>query len=385
MDTLCIPVSLEKPLRRKAIAQMNFLFSGVDNVLVIDSSLQPVAENSVSRLQLRLQLACSPWMTRCWTFQEARLARAWHVYLRTTLYEPRHDYHREMNIYFRIHTRKTIWTDQNELEREAISFYRKIWPLIDQDPNYKPPIFVEGKSGEINELIRIWNQLNERSTTRQGDRLIILAVLLDLNAGEIMALDVEEQIRAILRTQDELPLCLLFEPQTVPATWRPKCRWIPTYPKGQLFKAYDCMTRSRTSNHYQFTLSGIKALGFLLDSKDSNRLQFSIKQALPSAFEACISIIPREVFPSSPTRGSTCIILSKKKKLTSDYNTPLVGARFFLETTSSDARTLTLVYHCPVVYTLIKPIESSSTPAGYPKLQASVLTEETQIRLDCGM
>lgn len=63
MDTLCIPVSLGKTLRRKAIAQMNFLFSGADNVLVIDSSLQPVAENSVSRLQLRLQLACSPWMT----------------------------------------------------------------------------------------------------------------------------------------------------------------------------------------------------------------------------------------------------------------------------------------------------------------------------------
>ena len=182
-DTLCIPVGLGKTLRRKAIARMNFTFAGADNVLVIDPALQYLLEDDLSKLQLRLHIACSPWMSRCWTFQEACLARAWHIYLRNRLYTPAPDYRNETNSLFRIHTKKTLWTDESELECEAISFYRKMWPLADQDLDYKPPILVEAEGSDVDVLRKIWNELNERSTTRRGDRLIILAVLLDLNAG----------------------------------------------------------------------------------------------------------------------------------------------------------------------------------------------------------
>ena len=138
MDTFCIPVSLGKALRRKAISQMNFIFAGADNVLVIDTRLQTLEERSLSKLQLRLQVACSPWMSRCWTFQEACLARAWHIDLRSTLYEPAEDYRRESDPLFRIWTARSVWTDESELEREAISFYNRLWPLVDQRPGYKP-------------------------------------------------------------------------------------------------------------------------------------------------------------------------------------------------------------------------------------------------------
>ncbi|MCJ1263437.1 hypothetical protein MMC22_003307 [Lobaria immixta] len=125
---------------------------------------------------------------------------------------------------FRVAANKTSGTDRSELEYEGISFYGKLWPLVDADPDYRPPIPLETDGDGVSELTKIWNQLNERSTTRREDRLIILAVLLDLNAGEIMSLEVREQMRALFRTQSALPLSFVFEPQTEPAEDNPKCR-----------------------------------------------------------------------------------------------------------------------------------------------------------------
>jgi hypothetical protein len=124
---------VEKPLH-----QLNFIFAGADNVLVIDPALQMVEERRVSKLQLRLYVACSPWMSRCWTFQEACLARAWDIYLSSTLYEPAQDHRRETHPLFRIMTAKSVWTDENELEHEVISFYDELWPLVDERPDYRP-------------------------------------------------------------------------------------------------------------------------------------------------------------------------------------------------------------------------------------------------------
>lgn len=108
MDTFCIPVQAGKATRRKAIGQMDFTFAGADNVLVLDPVLRSMSRRAVSKLQLRLHVACSVWMTRCWTFQEACLARAWHVALRTNLYEPAVDWHREDNLLFRVMTNQPI-------------------------------------------------------------------------------------------------------------------------------------------------------------------------------------------------------------------------------------------------------------------------------------
>lgn len=66
---------------------------------------------------------------------------------------------------------------------------------------------------DLAEIVKIWNELDQRSTTRRKDRLIILAILLGLNAGDIVALDVDDQMLAILATQKALPLSFLFEPK----------------------------------------------------------------------------------------------------------------------------------------------------------------------------
>lgn len=374
MDTLCIPPGLGVPLRRKAIARMNFTYSGADNVLVIDPVLQSISEQSLSKLQLRLHITCSPWMTRCWTFQEARLARDLLVYWRTTLYTPIVDYQRERESLLRVRENKTLWSDERELEHEGISFYDKMWPLVHQG-------LISRDSGEAIELVKTWNQLNERSTTRREDRLIMLAVLLDLNAGEIMSLKVKEQMRAIFRTQSALPLSFLFEPQTEPAEDNLKCRWIPLYPKGEISTDYSCMTRNPAESHYQFQLSKIKALGFLLDAKDSGFSTFFIAQTVPYAFRARVRIITREDIPTNCTRRATCIILSRLKKLSSNRT---VGARFFVDNSSTEANSCTLVYDCPLIWTLVNPSQSLSPTEACPKLEPIIMSEATQVSMDCG-
>ena len=350
---------------------MNFIFAGADNVLVIDTRLQTLEEKSLSKLQLRLQVACSPWMSRCWTFQEACLARAWHIDLRSTLYEPAQDFRRETDPLFRIWTARSVWTDESEFEREAISFYNRLWPLIDQRPGYKPS-FWGPETDDVEEFTRIWQQLNERSTTRLGDRLIILAILLDLNPGEIMSLELKEQMRAILRTQTTLPLSLLFENRTGPMNENVKCRWIPLYPKGYMTTEYGCMSRSQASNCYQFTLSGIQAYGFFIDAKDSKHRQFRIDQISPFRYSARIRATPHESVAESPTNGSYCVILSRKKTFSNDTGSWFfsVGSRFVIEQASSDMRSYRLIYDCPVEYTVDAPVRglSFSTPARLSRL-----------------
>lgn len=385
MDTLCIPIGLGKTLRRKAIARMNFTFAGADNVLVIDPALQYLLEDDLSKLQLRLHIACSPWMSRCWTFQEACLARAWHVYLRNSLYTPATDYRKETNLLFRIHTKKTLWTDESELECEAISFYRRMWPLAEQELNYKPPIFVEAEGSDVYMLKRIWNELNERSTTRRGDCLIILAVLLDLDAGEIMSLQVEEQMRAIFRTQTTLPLSLLFEPQLGPVSENAKCRWIPRYLKGEMSTTYGCMMRKRAEILYQFKLCDIKARGFLLNATDSYHGSFFVDQTSPYSFRARVNIIQQDEAVAKRLNKVNCILLSQSTRRSSDPTAPLVGARFFVEDISAEGETLTLTYDGPLTYHLIKEYSSLQPSQGCPKLNAtSAVSEATKLVLDCG-
>jgi len=329
MDTLCIPVSFGKELRRKAITQMDFIFAGADNVLILDPGLQRISHDKVSSLQLRVQTLCSPWTTRCWTYQEARLARAWAVYLSSGLYSPFKDSRHERSLELSIKEKKGIWTDQKELELEAVFFCEELLPLADRDRDQKVV--------EAGELAKIWRQLNERSTTKLGDRLIILAILLDLDPSEILSLKLEERMRAILRTRNSLPLSLLFLPHRGLLTDNTKCQWIPVYPTGPISTHYGSMVSDHHNNCFQFFLSEAKVSGFLLDAEYSECPQFFI-QNLPLRFEAWIRAIPYEGVSRVSHSKKSCILLSRKSDKPPDSQERLVGPRLFVENTSGDAR-----------------------------------------------
>lgn len=377
MDTLCIPVNLGKELRQKAITQMDLIFAGADNVLILDPQLQLISHDEASKLQLSVQILCFPWMTRCWTFQEARLARVWVVYLSSGLYDPARGFRHESSLELRVKQVKEIWTDIRELELEAISFCQELLPLADRG--------LDPEVVEAAELARIWCQLSERSTTKFGDRLIILATLLDLSAGEILSLALKERMRAILRTRNSLPLSLLFLPQPGPVIDNAKCRWIPVYPSRSITTEYGSMAKDQGSSCFQFTLSQIKASGFLLDAKDSQCHLFLITQNSPFTFKAWIRANPCEGVTGNPTLKTACI-LNWQSSRPQDSRKGLVGARFFVQNISRDASSYTLVYDCPLVYTLIRPTQGapSSKADEYPEIKVSLMSEAATVSLDCG-
>ena len=150
MDTLCIPVGdVYKPLQRKAIRKMDFIYSGAESILILDSELRDIMGSDMSVLQRRVHMMCSSWMTRCWTYQEARLSRDWAFPFLDNLYEPVRDYIRERDVKRLIVRSRVVWNDARELQLEAISFVERLWPLTNKR--------LDADMGdEIVEFICIW-------------------------------------------------------------------------------------------------------------------------------------------------------------------------------------------------------------------------------------
>ena len=382
MDTFCIPVSLGKQLRRKAIAQMNFIYAGADNVLVIDPELQLAMWNGFSPLELRVQLMFSSWMTRCWTYQEARLARVWLVDVTTYLYNP------IIELWDEILLQKTpTGLDESELEREAISVCEGLWPL--SAPRIELSTSNTLPSDDVAELARIWCQLNERSTSHLADRLIILSILRDLSVAEIQSIGLQQRMQAILYNEESLPLSLLFQTQPGPVVDDDKCRWVPLYPSGWMSTDYGCMVKSSDKRHFKLSLSAIKARGYLINAKDSACHRFFIAnepRGLPTLFEAWIEAITHNSVTRCTPSKNACVLLSPQPADFRDSQHRLAGARFYVEDVSSDSAFYTLIYDCPLVYTRTKPAttEPASAYNEYTRVEVSLMPAKAKILLDCG-
>ena len=391
MDTLCIPVNHGKDIRLKAIAEMDTVYVKADNVLVLDPVLQRIDPDGESKLNLRLQVLSSSWMTRCWTFQEARLSRLLAIKLRTGLYHLGTDYYyqRQREPGNKDAPSTDFWTDRKELELEALSFFEEIWPLIDARPNRKPNALrssvSDSETDMAADLIQVWNQLIERSTSVKDDRLTILAILLDLNAHEILSLRSEERMRAVLRSRSSIPLSFLFEPQYGPVINQRKCSWIPAVPTGKLSMEYGLMKIDEEKNCYQISFSETKVSGYILAAKDSQYSRFLIDVDRPSQSDIWIRAMPDPDHAEPAGDRSVCILLYRSAGPTSSSEW-LPGARFLITTIDVEKETYTIVYDCALQSTLTRPLIADSAPVldDYVKIKAESITKPAKILLECG-
>ena len=72
IDTICVPLIPE--LKSLAIMNMDKTYRNATSVLVLDKSWNDVSV-SVSTIEIMMRIRYSTWMTRLWTFQEARLSQ----------------------------------------------------------------------------------------------------------------------------------------------------------------------------------------------------------------------------------------------------------------------------------------------------------------------
>ena len=218
IDTLCVPVGAEHAQTRvMAIAQMAQIYVEAQCVLVVDPELQKMKFKDLPDEELFASVQCSSWNSRSWTFQEACMARVFYVQFLdgySIIDKKWHDFMKRLD-------RKTTFdATASEASNETISMRETLmmevskWfgtmPVMTKIRSYDSRTLMT-RSEDWQNFVRVWNGLCTRSTTKSDDLYGIIAIMVDLTAYEILRLDPQERMKAILRSQSTLPVSLLYQ------------------------------------------------------------------------------------------------------------------------------------------------------------------------------
>lgn len=267
LDTLCIPVGKEfDDLKFRAINQMAAIYSSAYEVLVLDSSF---ARTSIQETRICEQIArleVSPWMGRCWTFQEGCLAAVLNFQFSDSRLNPSRikagystwmgeeldstfsHFVRELvsAILFKLFIKRRMKFNASmlyDVETAIIAaISRPLIARLSASTNNTSKAFLDpGTSSEAqmtcDQLVRCWNELAVRTTTKREDIHVILANMLRLGAHTILQMEKpQDRMRALLNSLKYLPLSLFLN-STIPRakfTDFHRDRWLPLYPAGDL-------------------------------------------------------------------------------------------------------------------------------------------------------
>ncbi|KAI4108555.1 MAG: hypothetical protein L6R37_000991 [Teloschistes peruensis] len=218
MDTLCVPVGQQHvAMRQKAIAQMAQIYVQAQCVLVLDPELPNIRFEGLPREQIFASVLCSAWNSRSWTLQEACMARVFYVQFADGYYildREWHDFMKGLTAAVDFDSGESAFRGfrgemRDNLMLEVSDWYRQM-PVMTKIRSYDSRTLMT-KSEDWQNFSRVWNALRTRSTTKMDDLYGIIAIMVDLSAYEILKLDPQERMKAILRSQSSLPLSLLYQ------------------------------------------------------------------------------------------------------------------------------------------------------------------------------
>jgi hypothetical protein len=259
MDTFCIPVS-ENDLRQKAIANMARVYAKAEMMLVLTKNKGGHAEGELKLpevLESELHLACSAWMARSWTCQEATLAPDWHIERSDAGLTSRKPYI------------VNLWKDDLETTRvdfssclaksELTAFYQELsdyaaektkrignqyMRVISMMPcmprsfvdvfesfGWKS-IFMVERPEQSWGFAGAWNSLVGRTTTYPEDLDSIMAIRLGFipQAIDLGHTSTEWRMKSIFNSYGSIPLALLYSTGPKIRGASQQDSWIPSYP-----------------------------------------------------------------------------------------------------------------------------------------------------------
>ena len=197
MDTLCLPKQM--PQRNLAINQMTRIYAEAQQVVVLDHDMQKVGIDRQEE-EILANLVSSAWMSRCWTFQEGRLAQQLLINIDHFLRDP-------FPVYDQVAKEAASWSamgnwsDTLQLRRELASGLYRLRPMKDD----------RIRSKDFEDFADIWNEVVSRTTSRPEDKIKILAPMLDLSINELESIFGDDiRLKAVFRSQEELPISFLF-------------------------------------------------------------------------------------------------------------------------------------------------------------------------------
>ncbi|KAL8884585.1 MAG: hypothetical protein Q9192_006809, partial [Flavoplaca navasiana] len=225
IDTLCIPRTTNKTdreyidrvwdRRQDSINRMTQTYAGASSVFVLDTELQDfdlrTAEDSVNddkdMLAAFARTLCSGWMTRCWTYQEAAMAS--HLLVQ----------HRDGPFVFSVARaevmqrnerllRASSYSQLDDMMDEMSAWFTRL-PGTRDKQRFKARKAISQSSPEI--FTQIWNDLGMRTTSRPVDRIQIFSLLVNISPTDLLKLPKNVRLKAIIKSQPEIPLALLFQ------------------------------------------------------------------------------------------------------------------------------------------------------------------------------
>lgn len=221
IDTLCIPVRVydsqhketkdSEELRAAAIDRMTQIYAGAHSVLILDPEMRelPTSMASDAPDEFFGRLVRSDWMRRCWTYQEGAMGGKLFVLLQPDpAYLSRERYEIINSVSSSTRLRElTKWLDLPTPPRFVTDFPSGRY-IIGDDPS----TFVE-----------VWNNLTARTTTRDHDRFLIFALMVNLVPGRLMKIeDVSKRLLTIFNSLESLPIDLIYQP----TSFNQPC-WLP--------------------------------------------------------------------------------------------------------------------------------------------------------------
>ncbi|KAK3319709.1 hypothetical protein B0T19DRAFT_404277 [Cercophora scortea] len=229
IDTLCIPPS-DKRLRQKAIGSMGEVYAGAESVLVLDAGLQTITHQSLPAYETSARIAVSAWMTRCWTYQEAVLARRMFFQFADGVFDVMTAYWTGPLTQSARLDAGRVWRDHDETAlRQLFTWFDVLPTLIETDD---PGGYKMREAAHVN-FMNIWNALAERHTTKSGDRVLNLAVLSYMFIADMFKLKEEERLESVVAAQEYIPLTMFVTPGTYSVeNYGGKILWQPPAPGG---------------------------------------------------------------------------------------------------------------------------------------------------------
>ncbi|KAF8859616.1 hypothetical protein BDZ45DRAFT_689106 [Acephala macrosclerotiorum] len=240
MDVFCNPVVPQDSDPDHVEHVKNILAMGISRlmptyifakyVLILDHEVQQ-ATLSQGQTELQSRLAVSGWRSRCWTHQE-------YCFSRVPLYQCSDGLGSLIKVDEAAdgkgaNMQESVCRELQNLSPTALQSTPGI-----QDPlsrvlglGYTSTSLEDLEQQRQLRFIRVWNDLSRKNITHNDDSLEILANLLELRAGDLLKLLPKDQMKAVLRSHDNLPIDLLFS-STKRHRDAEEDQWIPRFPKG---------------------------------------------------------------------------------------------------------------------------------------------------------
>ncbi|KAL8897996.1 MAG: hypothetical protein Q9207_006920, partial [Kuettlingeria erythrocarpa] len=349
---------------------MALVYAAAERCLVLDPELQHISMKGFDAVQVNAHVLCSTWLTRSWTYQEARLSRAWYIQFADGLYNPNSAANEALH--YRMYVERHVYkSDAHDLASEMIRWYHDM-------PAGRRTDILENQviallSDSTDAFITTWNHLASRSTSKMEDVHGILANVLDRSAEEVLSLPVEEGMKAILHSYDGLPAGLIFN--NAPKVKDSESRWVPLYPGS-----------TRVSNAYGALHPSQE--GFLLDKSEGHFVGYLVDCSVPR-YEKMQLIDSSELGgPPCDHKASgdvlaLCYVVGEWTRSPQDRGTARtgMGARFALR--KREGNILHLVYEYSFHYSREYRVISRRGKEDCNTLYAERTDAEAEIHVDC--